>query len=424
MEKRNAFNFKILVTLFFIGMAYAIVYAAPFIQYVFYDTTLKALNATNAQLGTLVAIFGLGNLFGAPLGGILSDRYNHKTLYLCGLSGASLLSIIWAFNLSYDASLYIFFGFAFTGLFLLFPAHIKIVRTLTDENNQGKAFGWAESFAGMGSTIINAIALVVFARYVNDLMGFKAVLIFFGLCGFACTAVLFFLIKSPAANPALGAQNKDETSRVTLKDFFIVLRCPGTWFSGIAVFSTYTLYCSLSYFTPYFTNVLGVSLVFSGSLAVVRTYGIRFVMSPVAGYLGDRIGSVTKVLMASWIGAIAVLVTIMLLPQGTPIGFAIALMMLMGVFTFTARGTMFAVPSEVGIPVKYAAITGGIVCAIGYSPDLFQFILFGNWIDSYGNDAYNYIFAYNIAMCVIGVISGILSLKYKNRLAQDIKDAA
>ena len=419
MDAKRTFNAKTLIVLFFLGMAYAIVYAAPFIQYVFYDTTLKAVGATNAQLGTLVAIFGLGNLFGAPLGGILSDKYNHKTLYLCGLAGGSALSILWAFNLSYTSSLLIFFGFAFTGLFLLFPAHIKIVRTLASENNQGKAFGWAESFAGMGSTIINSIALVLFARFLEDVAGFKAVLIFFGVCGFLCTAVLYFLIPSPSNEEAA----QEEKSRITLKDFFYVLRCPGTWFSGIAVFSTYTLYCSLSYFTPYFTNVLGVSLVFSGSLAVVRTYLIRFVMAPVAGTVGDKMGSVSKVLIISWLGAIAILITILTLPNGTPIVYAIILMMLMSVFVFTARGTMFAVPSEVGIPVKYAAITGGIVCAIGYSPDLFIFILFGKWIDTYGNAAYNYIFIYNIVMCCVGVISGLLSLQYKKRLSQQAAQA-
>lgn len=423
METRRSFNHKTLIVLFFVGMAYAIAYAAPFVQFVFYDTTLKAVGATNAQLGTLVAIFGLGNIFGAPLGGILSDKYNHKTLYLCGLSGVSLLSIVWAYNLNYTASLFIFFGFAFTGLFLLFPAHIKIVRTLADENNQGKAFGWAESFAGMGSTIINAISLLVFAQFINEIGGFKAVLIFFGVCGFLCTAVLYFLIPSPDASSQKGASAEEKNS-ITLKDFFFVLRCPGTWFSGIAVFSTYTLYCSLSYFTPYFTNVLGVSLFFSGSLAVIRTYLIRFVMAPVAGAVGDKVGSVSKVLIVSWLGAIAVLVTIMALPQGTPLTFAIALMMLMSVFVFTARGTMFAVPSEVGIPVKYAAITGGIVCAIGYSPDLFIFILFGKWIDAYGNDAYNYIFLYNIVMCCVGIVSGLLSLRYKRRFARQVTEQA
>ena len=426
MSLFRTFSPRTFLTLFFCGMAYAITYAAPFVQYVFYDPTLKALGATNAQLGILVMIFGWGNIVGAPIGGILSDKFNHKTIYICGLLGTSTLSILLAFNLSYDFALFVFGGFAITGLFMLFPAHIKVVRLLTDENNQGKIFGFAESFAGLGSVIVNTVALTVFAWYVNEalglsdeVLGFKSVLIFFGLCGYACSVVLYFLVDGPAK---LKESGKIEKSRdpITLKDFFIVLRCPGTWFAGIAVFSTYTLYCSISYFTPYFTNVLGVSVVFSGSLAIVRTYGIRFVMSPVGGILGDKFGSVTKVLLVSWLGAALVVATIMFLPPDTPIAFAIILMLLMGVFTFTARGTMFAVPSEVRIPVKYAAITAGIVCAIGYSPDLFIFILFGHWIDTYGNAAYNYIFIYDIIMCMLGVISALLTFRYKRRFAKEV----
>lgn len=423
MAQSRSFSLKTFITLFFCGMAYAITYAAPFVQYVFYDPTLKALGATNAQLGILVMIFGWGNIVGAPLGGILSDKFNHKTLYICGLMGTSLLSILLAYNLNYDFALFVFAGFAVTGLFLLFPAHIKIVRLLTDENNQGKIFGFAEAFAGLGSVIVNAIALTVFAWYIEEVMGFKAVLIFFGVCGFICSAVLYFLVDGPAKLREKGTIAARQ-SKITLKDFFIVLRCPGTWFAGIAVFCTYTLYCSISYFTPYFTNVLGVSVVFSGGLAIIRTYGIRFVMSPVGGFLGDKVGSVTKILMISWIGAAAVVATIMFLPPNTPIAIAIMLMLLMGVFTFTARGTMFAVPSEVKIPVKYAAITAGIVCAIGYCPDLFIFILFGHWIDTYGNAAYNYIFIYDIVVCLIGVCSALMTFRYKRSLPDALAEEA
>lgn len=419
MSLARTFSPRTFITLFFCGMAYAITYAAPFVQYVLYDPTLKALGATNAQLGILVMIFGWGNIVGAPLGGIISDKFNHKTLYIGGLIGTSTLSILLAFNLNYDFALFVFAGFAITGLFMLFPAHIKVVRLLTDENNQGKIFGFAEAFAGLGSVIINAIALWVFALYVDEVLGFKYVLVFFGVCGFFCAAVLYFLVDGPAKLRERGTI-AEKREPITLKDFFIVLRCPGTWFAGIAVFATYTLYCSISYFTPYFTNVLGVSVVFSGGLAIIRTYGIRFVMSPVGGILGDKFGSVTKVLLISWLGAAIIVGTIMFLPAGTPIAVAIVLMLLMSVFTFTARGTMFAVPSEVRIPVKYAAITAGIVCAIGYSPDLFIFILFGHWLDTYGNAAYNYIFIYNIVVCLIGVCSALMTFRYKKRLAEQV----
>ena len=41
------------------------------------------------------------------------------------------------------------------------------------------------------------------------------------------------------------------------------------------------------------------------------------------------------------------------------------------------------------IPRKYAGTTSGVVCAIGYCPDLFIFVLYGYWLDKFGNAANN-----------------------------------
>ncbi len=75
---------KQLLIVFFMGLAFAVVYATPFVQYVFYDDLAGALHATNTQLGFLIAIFGIGNLL-APFGGALSDKFNTKKVYLLGM---------------------------------------------------------------------------------------------------------------------------------------------------------------------------------------------------------------------------------------------------------------------------------------------------------------------------------------------------
>src|SRR5699024_8544568 len=93
---------KMLLTIFFMGAGYSLVYALPFIQYMFYEPMRQALGATNAQLGTLIMLFGLGNIFGAPIGGWVADKFNHKTVYMVSLIANSLLCFFFAFNLSYN----------------------------------------------------------------------------------------------------------------------------------------------------------------------------------------------------------------------------------------------------------------------------------------------------------------------------------
>ena len=95
---------KQLLIVFFMGLAFAVVYATPFVQYVFYDDLAGALHATNTQLGFLIAIFGIGNLL-APFGGALSDKFNTKKVYLLGMFITCALNFLLAMNMSYTLSL-------------------------------------------------------------------------------------------------------------------------------------------------------------------------------------------------------------------------------------------------------------------------------------------------------------------------------
>lgn len=105
---------KTFITVFFIGAAYAVIYALPFVQYMFYDPLVESIGATNAQLGTLIAIYGLGNIFGAPVGGWLADKFNHKSIYLWSLIGNTILCFLFAYNLSYSFAIIIWIGLAVT----------------------------------------------------------------------------------------------------------------------------------------------------------------------------------------------------------------------------------------------------------------------------------------------------------------------
>ena len=109
---------------------------------------------------------------------------------------------------------------------------------------------------------------------------------------------------------------------------------------------------------------------------------------------------------------------IMGLPVGASTNVIIALTLITAVFAYIGRANMFAVQSEVKIPEKYSATAAGITCAIGFSPDLFQFIMFGNWLDKFGNNGYRYIFIYTIAILAVGIVNAILAIRYKNKISK------
>ena len=423
-NQKTALSVKQLIIILFLGLGYTVVYATPFIQYVFYDSLVEALGCTNQQLGYLITIFGVGNLL-APFGGALSDKFNTKKIYIIAMLVICGLNVIFALNMSYTFSLVIWGGFAIFGLFLYFPAHTKLTRLVGSENQQGTIFGFTEAFCGITNVIVNFIALYLFAYFSNKyfgVAGLKAAIIGYAVLGVIAVIALAILVPDPGKNAAEATEVFD--TRMGVSDWLSIVKNPCTWMSGIAVFATYTMYCTLSYYPPYFSNVLGVSVVFTGGLSIFRQYGTRFVGAPVGGWLGDKIKSVSTVVGVSLAAAVVMVVAFMMMPAGTNSNVLIILTLAAGILTYMARGSMFAIPSELKIPRKYAGTTSGVVCAIGYCPDLFIFVLYGYWLDNFGNDGYRNIFIYAAVIMVIGVINAIVTQIYKKRMAAKIEAAA
>ena len=368
---------KQLLIVFFMGLAFAVVYATPFVQYVFYDDLAGALHATNTQLGFLIAIFGIGNLL-APFGGALSDKFNTKKVYLLGMFITCALNFLLAMNMSYTFAIFIWAGLAVAGLILYFPAHTKLVRLVGDEESQGTIFGFTEAGCGLASVIINFIALGLYAKVAVGAMGgvagLKAVIISYGAVGLIATIALVFLLPDPekAGKGQDGGDSGQET-KLSMKEWAGVFKDPRTWFAGIAVFATYSTYQTLSYFTPYFTNVLGATVVGSGAIAIIRTYGIRIVGAPLGGYMGDRIHSVSSVIATVLACGAVITLIFMFMPAGVPSVLLTVMTLMIGFMVHIARGAMFAVPSEVKIPLS-APSDSARICfrqpctAIGWTP--------------------------------------------------------
>ncbi|WP_101912776.1 MFS transporter [Megasphaera vaginalis (ex Bordigoni et al. 2020)] len=408
---------KQLLTIFFLGLGYTVVYATPFIQYVFYDSLVSALGCTQQQLGYLITIFGIGNIL-AAFGGLLSDRFNTKTIYMIGIGAICILNILFAFNMNYTFALFTWAGFAFAGLFLYFPAHIKLSRLVGNEEQQGTIFGFVEAFCGVGNVIVNFIALYFFTQFATDaygINGLRAAIICYAVIGIITLICLYFLIPKPVIEKEEVSDSEIVDEKMGFSGWIDILKDPRTWMSGIAVFATYTMYCTLSYYTPYFSKVLGASVVFTGSVAIMRTYGTRFIGAPLGGWLGDKFHSLSSVIGLSLGGAILCVLIFKFLPKHTDPTILIALTIFLGILTYMARGSMFAVPSELKIPRKYAGSTSGIVCCLGYCPDLFIFVLYGYWLDTYGNQGFDYIFLFAAIVMAIGVINSIAITLYKKR---------
>jgi predicted MFS family arabinose efflux permease len=408
-------NGKLLLQIFVLGMCWALAYVLGFIQYMLYDPFKETLGCTNKQLGLLMTIFGLGNIFGAPIGGWLADRFDYKKIYTFSLVGNGILSFIFAMNMTYKTAVIIWIGLAITTLVMNYPSHIKILRVMAGDGDQTKIFGLNEVFVGVADVIINAVFLYVFARFVESRVGIRAVVLLIGVLSMIFAVAVWFVLKD-IEDKIESEDDKETKEKITVKDFFITLKSPETWLLGIGVFSIYSLEVTMSYFTPYMTGVLGGSVALAGILSLIRIRGLRLIGAPFGGLLSRKTKSVSKALVIIYVIGIITLVGFMKLPIKTPMGIFIFLTLIIGFISYMGKGIYYAVDSELDIPKERFATTVGIAAALGFSPDVFQFTLAGYWLDKYGNAGYSYLFIFQIAVLFIGVLASSYIVKRKKKL--------
>ncbi len=404
---------KIVFIILILGFCWSLTYALSFIQFILYDPFKEALGATNAELGILIAIFGIGNIVGAPIGGWLADKFDYKKIFVASMMLTGVISLFFAFNLNYGMALVCWGGLAVSSLFMNYPSHTKIVRMLVNEESQGKAFGFNEAFIGVASVVTNFIFMGVFASYAEQVAGIQMVIILMGIFTIIAGILAWIFVPNVDKDEKLDGAKASETGG---KDFIKVLLSPGVWLLGLSIFCVYTLYVTLSYFTPYFSAVFGVSASVTGFIAVVRTYFLRLAGAPFGGWLADKIKSSSKVLLIVYAAGAIALISMLILPQNPPIFLVVAITLILGFSLYMGRGVYYAVSSEVDIPRRYAAMAFGIAGALGFSPDLFQYTMYGDWLDKYGNGGYTYMFIFQLVVVVVGIATSTYVVMRKKRL--------
>jgi MFS family permease len=414
----NKSKSKVMFSVLVLGSCWSIVYLIPFIQYVFYDPFQEMLGATNAQLGLLMSIYGFGNLYGCPLGGWIADRFNYKILYMGSVLLNGVFGLIFVMKPTYSVAVIMWVGFAITSLVMNYPAHIKIIRNLVSDEDQGKIFGFNETAVGIGNIIFNGAMMFLFNYFLQGVVGIKAAIIGLSILSILLTIPAYFAIDNPKKKD-VKEESKEPEVKLGVKEYVAILKDPSTWLVALSIFSIYSFLVTMSYFTPYFTDVLGATVTFSGIVAIIRTYVMTLVGAPIGGYLTDKVKSASKVLILVEILGIISLFVMLSLSKETPVLALIALTLIMALAVYMGRGSYYAVISELNIRKDRTASTIGIAAALGFSPDLFQFLLFGNWLDAYGQTGYTYMFIYQIIVLTIGLGTAfaVLKVRKKNKVS-------
>lgn len=398
---------KKVIIVFLIGFATTAMYSLPYMKSVFYDPMREALNLSHAQLGNLLSIYGIVATVSYFPGGILADKYSAKKLVSFSLISSGILGIWMAMAPGYGTLCLIFFLFGITTILTYFAAIIKVIRMLGDSSEQGRLFGLYEGAGGVAGTLLSFLGLYFFSKFENIVEGFKAATIMYSVSSIACGVILYLAIKE---------REVEAKEHIKFTSLLGAVKMPKAWLISAIIFSAYMVFSSLTYLNPYMTEVFKMSMALVSFVAICRTYVIKFIASPLAGVVADKIGSSTKCLFGGFI-LVAITQAIFLITPGNPSLVYVALvnMLVLTILMFAFRGIYFATVDESNIPINVTGIVVGFVSVIGFLPDAFYYTLVGSWLDKYGNTACKYIFSLSLACSILGVLAAYTLLRIVSR---------
>lgn len=388
--------------LLLIGFAISLVVKVPQIRDFAYSAYLEGMDLTHSEFGLLCSCGGIVVTLTYIVAGILCDYFDLRKLLvsclvICALCIGFMATRPELLNLILSYCLLSFFGMS-----LFWCAAIKAVCIIA-KNSQGKAFGLVEGVRGGTGLFFAAIAIIIMELIDHDGLGIATVLGYFAI---AHLIVAVLLLKYLPAD--LKTKEKNHISFKSVKAIFYKRQ---VWSIIMMVFGIYTVFALMSYTGPYLENC-GVPTGVCSFISAMRVFLIALVAAPIGGAICQRKGP-SRVISVGAILCFALALALIFL-DGQSITFvAISLVLLMSFLTFALKGIQFAALQKSGIKAGSIGLVLGLICTVGYSPEMFLFSLVGVFLDNFDEEiAYRLIFG----LMAIGAVIAFMGAK---RLVND-----
>ncbi|WFD12297.1 MFS transporter [Tepidibacter hydrothermalis] len=414
MDKNN--KFKRYLIIFILAFGTTAMYSLPYMKSSFYDPMQQALGLSHTQIGNLLSLYGMVGMLAYFVGGIIADKFSIKKLISFSLISSGLIGFYFSTFPPYSMLLLIFVAWGATTILTFFAASIKVVRMQGSESEQGRIFGFYEGLSGISGTLVSFVGLYLFGKFTEITVGFKYVVWLYSIASIICGILLFMLIKEDKS------EEESSGGDLSLKSIIDIIKMPKAWLIGLIVFSTYLVFSSLTYLSPYLSEVYLMPMTLVTSLSIVRTYVIKMGASPAAGIISDKVGSPIKVMFIGFILMAVSTGAYLVIPKnGSFLWIAVINMIILSTILFGFRGIYFASVSESNIPLEKTGAVVGFASLIGFSPDAFYYTLAGNWLDTYGQTGYTYIFIFSLICALIGIFATFTlnKLNQKEKLEQE-----
>ncbi len=383
----------------------SLIYGLPYFRSYYYDAYLEVYHLTNTQMGTFGSIFGVLGAISYLFGGIVADMISPRMIMSVSLILTGAAGLLHLTNPSYGILVLIYLIWGFTSLFAFWPALLKGLRGLAAENEQSKAFGFMEGGRGIINALHLAITLAVFnffSKTAGNLAGLNGVITFYSIVVILLGILTFLLMKNDKEQTKKG-------EKLSFRQVIDVLKMPAVWILSLILCCTYTMNISMFYFTPYATASFGITATAAAVVTMMAQY-IRPISSIGGGILADRLGR-SKMMFIGFI-FMGISTAVLVLFKNVSIPLFIGLCILIYLAMYLNYGVVFSMMEEGGVPAHVAGTAIGVVCTLGYLPEVICPVLAGHVLDTYTELGYKYYFMGVAVVMFIGIIALILWNRY------------
>ena len=383
----------------------SLIYGLPYFRSYYYDAYLEVYHLTNTQMGTFGSIFGVLGAISYLFGGIVADMISPRMIMSVSLILTGAAGLLHLTNPSYGMLVLIYLIWGFTSLFAFWPALLKGLRGLAAENEQSKAFGFMEGGRGIVNALHLAITLAIFnffSKTAGNLAGLNGVITFYSIVVILLGILTFLLMKNDKEQTKKG-------EKLSFRQVIDVLKMPAVWILSLILCCTYTMNISMFYFTPYATASFGITATAAAVVTMMAQY-IRPLSSIGGGILADRLGR-SKMMFIGFI-FMGISTAVLVLFKNVSIPLFIGLCIIIYLAMYLNYGVVFSMMEEGGVPAHVAGTAIGVVCTLGYLPEVVCPVLAGHVLDTYTELGYKYYFMGVAAVMFIGIIALILWNRY------------
>lgn len=394
-----------------IAIAGSMIYGLPYFRSYYYDAYLTTYGLTNTQMGVFGSIFGVMGACSYLFGGVVADMISPRKLMSMSLVLTGLGGLLHLMHPSYGMLIFIYLLWGFTSLFAFWPSLLKSLRLMAGANEQSKAYGFMDGGRGIVNMIHLAITLAIFNRLskaASNLAGLNGVIIFYSVAVIVLGIVVFFVLKDdkkakPDEVVETITEEKDEKFKIS--DIGKVVKLPVVWMLALILCCSYTMNMLFYYFTPYATATMGMTATAGAMITMLAQY-VRPVASFSGGIAGDRIGRSNVLYITFVLMFLSTLYLTFAKSMSSKMFIVVCIIIYFGMYA--AYSMTFSMLEESGVPSQVGGTAIGLICTIGYLPEVFCPLMAGKFLDKYGNAGYHKLFIFLAVMMVLG--AGVLTI--------------